>query len=173
MHKWSGRPPALLCFAGLRNGNNSDIFCTVEKTEFQFREDRRNLEKQNAIALHSFLYIPLHCMKLTTNVLSLYILLLATLPCADKPGWCIFDVESTVGVEVHAGGSDDHENECSDKCSPLCACSCCQITVRTPAKINLDIPPPTIPFSDPSSLGSLLEDLTALNDIWQPPKSMV
>jgi hypothetical protein len=112
-------------------------------------------------------------MKLITNILSLYILLLATLPCADEAGWCVFDVESTIGVELHQSGNHDHKNDCSDHCSPLCTCSCCQITVRTPAKIHLGITPPVISFSDPSSLESLLKDLTSLDDIWQPPKSLV
>ena len=111
-------------------------------------------------------------MKWISTILSIYIFILATLPCADEAGWCVFDVESTIGVELHAGGNHDHKNDYSDHCSPLCTCSCCQITVRTPTKINLDISPATISFSDPSSLESSLKDLTSLNDIWQPPKSM-
>ena len=97
-------------------------------------------------------------------------LTLAVLPCADEAGWCIFDMEESIGVELHETGDHNHENECSDHCSPLCSCSCCQMTVRTPANANLEIIAPIPIFSDPSSLESLLKDLTSLSDIWQPPR---
>ena len=109
-------------------------------------------------------------MKWISTILSIYILALAILPCADQAIWCIFDVEKAIGVEFHETGDHNHENECSDHCTPLCTCSCCQITIRTPITVNLEIAPPIAVLSDPSSLESLLKDLTSLNDIWQPPK---
>lgn len=109
-------------------------------------------------------------MKFTSTILSIYLLALAVLPCADAAGWCVFDLEETLGVELHETGDHNHENECSDHCSPLCTCSCCQMTVRTPVKANLEIITPILIFSDPSSLESLLKDLTSLSEIWQPPR---
>ena len=104
-------------------------------------------------------------MKWISTILSIYILAIAVLPCADEVGWCVFDLEETIGVELHETGDHNHENECSDHCSPLCTCSCCQMTVRTPVKVNFQIISPIPIFLDPSSLESSLKDLTSLNDI--------
>lgn len=109
-------------------------------------------------------------MKWTVTIFNLYFLALAVFPCADEAIWCISDVEKTTGVELQNAEGHSHDNECTDYCSPLCTCSCCQMTVRTPIKINFQISALTPTFSDPSSLESLLKDLTSLNEIWQPPK---
>jgi hypothetical protein len=108
-------------------------------------------------------------MKSISAILGIYILALAVLPCADEANWCIFDVEETFGVELHESGNHNHENECSDHCSPLCTCSCCHITIRTPTKNDLSITGPKFIFADYPLL-SMLIDLTSINDIWQPPQ---
>lgn len=109
-------------------------------------------------------------MKYASAILSIYLFALAVLPCADEVGWCVFDLEEAIGVELHKEGDHDHEKECSDHCSPLCNCNCCQMTIRLPIKTNFEIIDPVPVFSDPSSLESLLKDFTFLHDIWQPPK---
>ncbi len=109
-------------------------------------------------------------MKYICAILGIYILVLATLPCADEAGWCVFDIEETFGIELHETGNHNHEKECSDHCSPLCTCSCCQMTLRTPVKAALTIAPLKPVISDISSFESTLKDLAALNDVWEPPK---
>lgn len=109
-------------------------------------------------------------MKFISAILGVYILALAVLPCADEAGWCVFDVEDTFGIELHESGNHDHENECSDHCSPLCTCNCCHITVRAPVKSDFAISAPEFILSGTPLLESSLIDLTSVTDIWQPPK---
>lgn len=109
-------------------------------------------------------------MKSISAILGIYILALAVLPCADESNWCIFDVEETFGVELHESGNHNHGNECSDHCSPLCTCSCCHITVRTPTKNDLSTTIPKLIFADLPSFESMFVDLTYIHDIWQPPQ---
>ncbi|MCB9334363.1 MAG: hypothetical protein H6574_25220 [Lewinellaceae bacterium] len=109
-------------------------------------------------------------MKRLSIILGLYILALATLPCADEAGWCVFDLEESFGIELHETGNHNHENECSDHCSPLCICSCCQMTLKTPVKFVLAITVLRPLFSDLPSFEPVLKDLNPIDDVWQPPK---
>lgn len=109
-------------------------------------------------------------MKCISIILGVYLLALAVLPCADEAGWCVFDIEEAFGVELHETENHNHNNDCADHCSPLCTCSCCHITLRTPVKMDVHITSPRLVLSDAPLLESLLRNLTSLNDIWQPPK---
>ncbi|MEL7118248.1 MAG: DUF6660 family protein [Bacteroidota bacterium] len=109
-------------------------------------------------------------MKKTSTILGIYMLILAVLPCADEALWCVFDIEETIGIELHQDEEHEHENECSDHCSPLCTCSCCQITVRNPLKAEISINPPYFIFSDPAFREPSFSGLLLFKAIWQPPK---
>ncbi|PHN06092.1 hypothetical protein CRP01_14070 [Flavilitoribacter nigricans DSM 23189 = NBRC 102662] len=97
-------------------------------------------------------------------------LALAVLPCADEGAWCVFDLEDSFGLEFHEGGSHNHHNDCEDHCSPLCICSCCHITVRTPVRMQVALKVPIRIFSTQPAHRSFLADLTSIHDIWQPPR---
>lgn len=109
-------------------------------------------------------------MKYISLILSVYILALALLPCADQIDWCISDKGSDQAIELAETGAHDHSGDSKDLCSPLCTCSCCHINLRTPLKSGFSLTPPK-PIVNPSpSSFPLLVDLKLLNDIWQPPR---
>lgn len=103
-------------------------------------------------------------------ILSIYLLAIAVLPCADEAGWCVFDIEDALGLELHESGTHDHNKDCADHCSPFCTCSCCHINLRTPVKTSVLVNPPIPLFSDTPSRESILADLAFISDIWQPPQ---
>lgn len=109
-------------------------------------------------------------VKCISTILSLYLMALAVLPCSDESGWCLFDIEAAVGVELHETDDHDHQTDCSDHCSPFCICNCCQITVRTPVKTAFSISPPSSIIADQPQLKPWFKVLILPNDIWQPPK---
>ncbi len=105
-----------------------------------------------------------------STILSMYLLAIAILPCADDAEWCIFDIEATFGIELHQDADHEHEQQCGDHCSPFCICSCCQITIRLPEKAALTIAIPQGHGYTFSPQIATFPDLTSIHDIWQPPK---
>jgi hypothetical protein len=109
-------------------------------------------------------------MKYISAILSIYILALALLPCADQIDWCNSDTGAEQVVAQAEAGDHDHSSDSKDLCSPLCTCSCCHLTVRTPTKNDLPITIPKFIFADSPLLESVLVDITSIHDIWHPPQ---
>lgn len=108
-------------------------------------------------------------MKLLTVFLSLILLVLSCLPCADSDNEIKFDLDGKFIVENHS----DHANDThTDLCSPFCICNCCgaQILSFTPS-IIFNITGITteyitkIDITYKSHLASMFS-----GSIWQPPQ---
>lgn len=107
-------------------------------------------------------------MKLLTYLMSIYIIILSVIPCNDRIAVSnVYDMAQTE-VTTHTKHNTSH----SDFCSPLCSCSCCQITiasmkftrlVKTPKIIEANISK-KIQFKENTIKNQLYAD------IWQPPK---
>lgn len=100
-------------------------------------------------------------MKLARYILSLYILMLSCLPCAD--------IETDFGNETTVAQS--HEKEHTDNCSPFCICSCCgnQIAFESQTLVLL----PQIHFFTEKNKSDNYTPQFVSNfygNIWQPPK---
>ena len=108
-------------------------------------------------------------MKHLSIILSVYLLALAIIPCVDGVVMEAGHDETHVHVEFDGSDGHNHEHDGDDDCSPLCACSCCNITLSPPGKII------TLRFSSeismelPNSYTELLS-LVDIKDIWEPPK---
>lgn len=121
--------------------------------------------------IKSQIFVILHGMKISSVILSIYLLSLALLPCADGAEWCVFDLEKSLNIELHENQEHEHEDDCEDHCSPLCYCACCHITLRPPLSTELKAEIPLIRPFKPSSLTYSYTDLLLTHEIWQPPKS--
>ena len=128
------------------------------------------------------LLLYLHCiilmcrftaMNFFINALSLYMLILALLPCADGVDCSMFGESESVHTELFDGMGNGDNNGCHDYCTPFCTCSCCQTTLRSPTEFSFVVNAPIIIFSEPSLSVSLFKDLAFPNDIWQPPKQFI
>jgi hypothetical protein len=102
-------------------------------------------------------------MKFFACILSLYIMVLTAIPCADKP-----EDHTLQKSEITQNAGSNHQHDC-DHCSPFCTCNCCASPV-----IQQDI---IIQFN----CFSLLQEYTSseyisvftsdyLSSIWQPPQ---
>lgn len=104
-------------------------------------------------------------MKYITFLLTVYMTLLAVMPCRDND----VTAESVKLYSSHQKGHSAHQEEGKDSCTPFCACACCSIA-RTLAPIH-DIPAVFIPEIS-SSFGQ--HQVSALPDcsqsMWQPPQ---
>jgi len=77
-------------------------------------------------------------MKKLTFIFTIYILLLAILPCTDLQAQ-----HNEVSHDIEEGISCDDESEThSDACTPFCICECCHTVVQTVKTLN--IPSPTL-----------------------------
>ena len=104
-------------------------------------------------------------MKWLYIILSIYVVSLSVLPCADEAG----DVNA-INASV-ADHGDTHDDNCSDDCSPFCSCSCCGVSINyflSKAEINT-----------PNYFSQFIVKMLYLQHIqsgfsgsvWQPPKS--
>ncbi|MDP4278735.1 MAG: hypothetical protein Q8914_14005 [Bacteroidota bacterium] len=100
--------------------------------------------------------------RLIAGLLSIYILFLTVVPCADS--WTSHDPQQTLITQATGG---THQNEC-DHCSPFCTCKCCTSPITSEiAEIHLDC------FAlvyDYSTLYYLEQAPTIPSSFWQPPK---
>ena len=62
-------------------------------------------------------------MRFFAFMLSIVVLVLSCMPCADAVGGCIGSHQTITASQAHnqANGFDP----CNDNCSPFCSCSCC------------------------------------------------
>lgn len=106
-------------------------------------------------------------MKWLNIILSIYLIALASMPCADV------EVNSAGhSLNVHQTDLENHSHDKSkDLCSPFCICNCCgaQILNYSPA-ISFDF---SIISSDIKTKGPFYRSIFASNffgSIWQPPQ---
>lgn len=109
-------------------------------------------------------------MKQLNVTLSLYLLVLAMLPCTDGMALGESHILNTQQLEVNHADEHEHDKGVADHCSPLCACSCCHITIRPPADMTWGISFTPMLGEKLPHLYSNLYGLTDSDDIWQPPK---
>lgn len=108
-------------------------------------------------------------MKITTIILSLYLILLSCLPCADTK---VKDVHVGSNLVVTVENSHSHTNEKhSDLCPPFCSCNCCAVQVLT---FN-----PTLSYSFSKETELIILQISTYHSvlksnffgsIWQPPQ---
>jgi hypothetical protein len=111
-------------------------------------------------------------MKISAHILSVYLLLLAFIPCGDGGNSIVELAYDLFGIEhVHKSDHEQHSNTCEDDfCSPLCICSCCSISLNTPEKLPVKIHLPTVlTENSPTFLGVIIPS-SFLETIWQPPR---
>jgi len=99
-------------------------------------------------------------VKLISFILSIYILALGVIPCADAASHPYQDTQISIS-QPHT----DHQQQ--DGCTPLCICNCCQISIDQPQN-NFYIPTPVLQREYGAKL--LVNPIERPFSIWQPPK---
>jgi hypothetical protein len=106
-------------------------------------------------------------MKLLYFLLSVYLVALSCLPCADMEVNCAADSAKNLGANHE---KQSHE-EGSDLCSPFCVCNCCGaqfVTFQTTPSI--DFPTVTTVIATKESIYKSTFTSNFYGSIWQPPK---
>ena len=104
-------------------------------------------------------------MKQLSGIFGIYLLLLALVPCADG---VFLDKGQHGNAPLEWSDIGDHDHD--DDCSPLCACSCCQITISPPVTDTWLLDHAPAEMMKPSQIYTDPHSLIHVNDIWQPPK---
>lgn len=103
-------------------------------------------------------------MKAFSLILSIYILLLVSLPC------CIEENCDKIGQTEQSGTShdDQHNNAACNNCSPFFACGSCQGFVFDFSGFFME----PLPITEEKHKIPFIQNLTNdyIIDIWQPPK---
>ncbi|REC49022.1 DUF6660 family protein [Chryseobacterium pennipullorum] len=105
-------------------------------------------------------------MNLLRWILAIYFMALSLMPCEDMS----HPLDSEQKVSLNVG--ENHSTEKGDICSPLCACSCCQMTVSV-FKMDplLEIPEQVQAYFSKKILFHKNDFAYQVYDpIWQPPK---
>ena len=105
-------------------------------------------------------------MKFIFAFMSCFMLYLSFVPCSDGLD------QAKYGHEVLVEPGDGNHSHQEESCTPLCVCSCCSVTIFTPAT------PPVLVFKvSHGSHDFPVFDHTrysdALSNIWQPPRLFV
>ena len=120
-------------------------------------------------------------MRVATILFSVYLFLLAFVPCTDGVRMATSsDAETMTQTDAHdhtdfnheSDHSDHHdERDCEDLCTPFCLCSCCPspvlltaVSTFTPSSQVVAISTEVLPFS------SVIVPSSFFNTIWQPPR---
>ncbi|WP_141384455.1 DUF6660 family protein [Flavobacterium flevense] len=106
-------------------------------------------------------------MKWFNIILSIYLIALASMPCADM------EVNSAVhSLNVHQAEHDNHSHDKSkDLCSPFCICNCCgaQVLSYFPA-ISYDFPVISTVIKSKEPYYKSVFYSNFYGSIWQPPQ---
>lgn len=103
-------------------------------------------------------------MKLLTFLLSIYLVALSCLPCADM------EADSTTSKET-ASNHEDHSHNENDLCSPFCVCNCCGAQFASfTTTIYFDIPTITTAIETKESIYKPIFTSNYYGSIWQPPQ---
>ncbi|WP_374463618.1 DUF6660 family protein [Chryseobacterium sp.] len=105
-------------------------------------------------------------MNLLRWILAIYFMALSLMPCADVSH------PQNSGKIVSLSVQENHSKEKGDICSPLCACSCCQMTVSAFKMDPLFEVPEQIPAYFSKKILFHKNDFAyqIYDPIWQPPK---
>ncbi|MDP4189500.1 MAG: hypothetical protein Q8907_06505 [Bacteroidota bacterium] len=100
-------------------------------------------------------------MKVIAYILSIYVLVLIAIPCADKP-----DDNLLHKPEITQGSPSGHHQD-MDHCSPFCVCSCC----ASPVVLQFYAFPANLIYVQ-VDFPELVPDFhsATLNSVWQPPR---
>jgi hypothetical protein len=106
-------------------------------------------------------------MKIANFILSVYLILLSCLPCADT------NVKSLAHTTMELSQSEaQHTHDtANDLCPPFCVCNCCGVQFLSyQAAILFDFPVPTslIKIASPTYKSILTSNF--FGSIWQPPQ---
>ncbi len=108
-------------------------------------------------------------MKLINYILSIYLVALSSIPCADM------EVSSAAHKAVEISSSHDEKSHNHDKendlCSPFCSCNCCGSQIVTYFKtptIKIEIVSKTIKTKLPTYTSKFASNF--YGSIWQPPQ---
>lgn len=108
-------------------------------------------------------------MKFLSSILSLLLLVLSCLPCADAD----LVVNSSNNDKMLAENHVDHSNEMHfDLCSPFCICNCCGIQILnfTPT-LNFSLTSLSPNFNTKMEISYKSHSVSAFSgSIWQPPQ---
>lgn len=107
-------------------------------------------------------------MKSAAFILSIYILLLTTIPCADSGEKCQ-DVSGNCAISQTHNFSHGHSEEKNDSCSPFCVCNCCHVSVLITSIIYFSKSTEVLE----NFMQSFYKEITSQYNcsIWQPPKA--
>jgi hypothetical protein len=104
-------------------------------------------------------------MKWFNYILSLYLLVLSCIPCADEKPVHSFSASSFINAQTES----EHPVHTDDACSPLCICTCCSgFTIQTNALTSIQTFPVAFQNKLPFYKQAHCQDLAY--SIWQPPK---
>ncbi|WP_051934152.1 DUF6660 family protein [Chryseobacterium sp. KCF3-3] len=106
-------------------------------------------------------------MNLLRWILAIYFMALSLMPCEDT-SHPLNSGDNKISLSIHGV----HSTEKGDICSPLCACSCCQITVSAFKMDPLLEIPEQIPAYFSKKILFHKNDFAyqVYDPIWQPPK---
>ena len=106
-------------------------------------------------------------MKFLSYILSIYLVILSCLPCADVEATSFTHTSSKIDTN-HENHSHDKEN---DACSPFCVCNCCGQSVLSyvPA-IVFNFHTPTVEIQTLNSIYKSNLYSNFFGSIWQPPQ---
>jgi hypothetical protein len=130
-----------------------------------YKKPLRNQGLFSFTTYQNFFYF--YYMKVSSILLSIILVILSCLPCADGANESI--EKNHIAATSHDSHSKDHNG---DLCSPFCICNCCgvQILSFTPSlTFNLN-PIPAEPIVKPETTyqSSLASQFSG--GIWQPPQ---
>lgn len=106
-------------------------------------------------------------MKLLNYILSIYLIALSCLPCADIE---VSNTAHKASEIVHTQEKHSHDKE-NDLCSPFCSCNCCGSQIVTYFKAvsyNFTVVSKGIKTQLPSYTSQLTSNF--FGSIWQPPQ---
>lgn len=105
-------------------------------------------------------------MKWFTVILSIYLMALSNMPCADM------EVNSAMHKTAQFASEDNHSHDKdNDLCSPFCACNCCGAQVlsyQTPLSFEFPKTYCQISISLPNYNSVFISNF--YGSIWQPPQ---
>lgn len=104
-------------------------------------------------------------VKLIAQILALYFLAIAFMSGHDAQMDCASACASHISTEQESA-DDQHE----DTCPPLCACSCCGITLAITPKVLSWEQTPIKSYHINAFYYDSPKGITHQNNIWQPPK---
>ncbi|MCR4029918.1 MULTISPECIES: DUF6660 family protein [Flavobacterium] len=105
-------------------------------------------------------------MKWIAILMSIYLMVLSNMPCADM------EVNSAMHKTVQFASEDNHSHDKdNDLCSPFCACNCCGAQVLSyEAPLSFEFPKPYTQISIPLPSYNSVFISDFFGSIWQPPQ---